>query len=69
MNKINVEVKLDKKKSLDKAYFDKMYNKFAREVQKAEILEELRLRRCFYKPSKFKRVKKEYSRLKWLYYK
>lgn len=68
MSIINVEVKLDKKKSLDKAYFDKMYNKFAREVQKAEILEELRLRRNFSKPSKFKRVKKEYSRLKWRFY-
>ena len=65
---IKAEVKLDKKKALNKEYFDKMYNKFAREVQKSGILDELRFRRCFYKPSKKKRLKAEFSRVKWLFY-
>jgi ribosomal protein S21 len=67
--KLNAEVILDRKKSKDKAYFDRMYNKFSREVQKSGVLEDLKMRRCFYKPSKKKKVKKEFSRLKWLYYK
>jgi ribosomal protein S21 len=65
---INVEVKLDKKKSLEKPYFDKMWNKFNREVQRSFILEELKLKRCYYKPSRFKRLKKDISKLKWRYY-
>lgn len=67
-NIVNVEVKLDTKKTVNKEYFDKMYNKFAREVQKSGILDELRFRRCFYKPSKKKRLKAEFSKLKWLHY-
>jgi ribosomal protein S21 len=63
------EVRLDGKKALNKEYFDKMYNKFAREVQKSGIIDELRFRRYFNKPSKKRRLKAEYSKLKWLYYK
>lgn len=66
---IKAEVKLDKKKSAEKPYFDKMYRKFAREVQDSLILEELRFRRCFNKPSKLKKLKKEFYRLKWRNYK
>jgi ribosomal protein S21 len=66
---IKAEVILDKKKSAEKAYFDKMYNKFAREVQNSLILEELRFRRCFNKPSKLKKLKKEFYKLKWRYLK
>lgn len=66
---IKSEVILDKSKSVEKPYFDKMYNKFSREVQKSLIIEELRYRRYFNKPSKHKKLKKEFARLKWRNYK
>jgi len=62
---LNCEIILNKKKSLDKPYFDKMYNKFSRLVQESLILEEKRLRRYYHKPSRYKRLKKEFARLKW----
>ena len=65
---INAEVKLDKKKSTDKAYFDRAYNKFSREFMKSGVIDELRLKRCYYKPSVLRRVKKEMARNKWKYY-
>jgi ribosomal protein S21 len=65
----NVSVELDKKRSSNKEYFEKKLNQFTREVKKAFIMEELKLKRCFYKPSRFKRVKKEITRLKWAFYK
>lgn len=61
----HVEVKLDKKKCLNKEYFDKMYNKFARLVQKEFILEEVRAKKRYYKPSAFKKIKKEIFRNRW----
>jgi ribosomal protein S21 len=65
MSIIKAEVKLDLKKCTDKAYFDKMYNKFNREVLNSGILDELRLKRRFYKPSAFRKIKKEMARNKW----
>lgn len=65
---VNAYVKLDKKKSTDKAYFDRAYNKFSREFLKSGVIDELRLKRCYYKPSALRRIKKELSRNKWKYY-
>lgn len=65
---VNAYVKLDKKKSTDKAYFDKAYNKFSREFLKSGVIDELRLKRCYYKPSMMRKIKKEMSRNKWKYY-
>jgi len=65
---INAQVVLKKKKSLDKSYFEKAWNKFNREFLKAGVLDELRLKRCFYKPSAFRKIKKELSRRKWKFY-
>jgi ribosomal protein S21 len=66
---IHSEVKLNKSMSVEKPYFDKMYNKFNREVRKSLIIEETRFRKFHHKPSRLKRLKKEYNRLKWLNYK
>jgi ribosomal protein S21 len=65
MRPVNVEVKLDKKKCTDKAYFDKMWNKFSREYMNSGIVEELRLKRCYYKPSMLRKIKKQIVRNKW----
>lgn len=65
---VNAYVKLDKKKSTDKAYFDKAYNRFNREFLKSGVLDELRLKRCFYKPSMLRKIKKEMARNKWKYF-
>lgn len=62
---IKAEVILNKSKSLEKPYFDKMYNKFSREVQKSFILEEVRFKKFYVKPSKRKKLKKEFFKLKW----
>jgi len=62
---VNAEVTLDKKKSLDKDYFARKYNKFAREMQKTLILEQIRHFRFGYKPSKKRRIKKEFALYKW----
>lgn len=67
-NIINAQVTLNKKKSLDKAYFEKAWNKFNREFLKSGVVEELRLKRCFYKPSMFKKIRKEITRNKWKFY-
>jgi ribosomal protein S21 len=65
MRPVNVEVKLDKKKCTDKAYFDKMWNKFSREFMNSGVVEELRLKRCYYKPSMLRKIKKQIVRNKW----
>ena len=65
MSIIKAEVKLDLKKCTDKTYFDKMYNKFNREFLNSGVLDELRLKRRFYKPSALKKIKKEMARNKW----
>jgi len=65
---INVSVSLDKKKCTDKAYFDKAYKKFAREVLRAGISEDLRFKRYYLKPSALRKLKKQFSRQKWKFY-
>jgi len=62
---INVEIKLNKNKCTDKAYFDKMLKKFSDEVKRSFVMEELKLKRVFYKPSAFKKIKKDIKHLKW----
>ena len=64
----NCEVKLDKNKASDKVYFDKKLKKFIGEVKKCGILEEVRLRRTFMKPSVKRKLSKQLSSLKWKYY-
>jgi len=68
MLRSNVSIELDKKRSSDKEYFEKKLNQFTREVKKSFVMEELKLKRCYYKPSKFKKVKKEINRFKWAMY-
>lgn len=63
--KHNAIVKLDPKKSTDKAYFDRAWNKFNREFLNSGVLEDLKLKRCYYKPSALKKVKKQIVRFKW----
>jgi len=65
----NAEVALNGKKSLDKAYFERALSKFGREFFKSGVLDVLRLKRCHYKPSAMRRVKKELSRNKWKFHK
>jgi len=69
MNQINAEVKLNKNKCTDKAYFDKMYKKFSFEMQKTFVLEELRLKSRYVKPSQYKKLKAQSLRNKWKYLK
>jgi ribosomal protein S21 len=61
MNKttINAAVNLDLKKCKDKIYFDKMYNKFNRQVITSGVLDDLRLRRRFLTPSQRQKLKKQ----------
>lgn len=65
---INVSVTLDKKKCMDKAYFDKAYKRFAREVLRAGIAEDLRFKKYYYKPSVLRKLKKQVARQKWKWY-
>jgi ribosomal protein S21 len=65
---IKASVTLDKKRCTDKAYFDKAYNKFNREFLKSGVLEELRIRRCYYNPSALRKIKKQVMRNKWKFY-
>ena len=65
---INAEVTLNGKKSLDKAYFERALSKFGREFLKSGVLDTLRLKRCYYKPSAMRKVRKELSRNKWKFY-
>jgi len=65
---VNAEVKLDGKKALNKEYFDKKLNQFTREVRRSFVLEELKLKRKYYKPSAYRKIKKEIRHLKWKFY-
>lgn len=65
MSIINAQVKLDKKKCTDKAYFDKAWQRFNREFLNSGVMDELRLKRCFYKPSMLRKIKKQIVRNKW----
>jgi len=64
----NVTVTLDKKKCTDKAYFDKAYKRFSREVLRAGIAEDLKFKRYYYKPSALRKLKKQFARQKWKFY-
>lgn len=65
---VNVSVQLDKRKCTDKTYFDRAWKTFNREVLRQGVLEDLRLKRCFYKPSALKKIKKQLRHKKWKYY-
>jgi ribosomal protein S21 len=65
---INVEIKLDPKQSTDKDYFDRKLSAFTREVRRSEVLEDLKWRKCYYKPSYKKRLKARMPSYKWKYY-
>jgi len=65
MSIINAQVILDKKKCTDKAYFDKAWQRFNREFLNSGVMDELRLKRCFYKPSMLRKIKKQLVRNKW----
>lgn len=65
---INCEVKLEKGKASNKAYFDKKLKQFSNEFKRSGIIEELKLHRYFMKPSKRKRLSREISAAKWKFY-
>lgn len=65
---INCEVKLDKKKSVNKLYFDSKLKAFTNEVKRHGILEDIRLRRSYMKPSVRRKLSKQISAQKWKYY-
>lgn len=65
---IQAEVKLDKSKSRDKAYFDKKLKQFTNAVKKCGVMEEVRLKRCFMKPSMRKKLAAQISANKWKFY-
>ena len=65
---INCEVKLDKNKASNKAYFDKKLKIFTNEVKRCGILDEVRIRRSFMKPSVKRKLSKQLSSQKWKYY-
>jgi len=62
---VNAKVTLDPKKCTDKAYFERAWNRFNREFLNSGVIEELRLKRCFYKPSALRKIKKQIVRNKW----
>jgi ribosomal protein S21 len=65
---INCEIKLDKDKVSNKVYFDKKIKQFTNMVKKCGVLDELRLRKTFMKPSTRKKLSKQISAQKWKYY-
>jgi len=66
---IKAEVKLKKERCSDKEYFERMLKKFSSEVSRSFIMEELRLKRTYLKPSMLKKIKPQVLRNKWKYYK
>jgi len=65
---INCEVKLDKNKCSNKLYFDKKLKQFTNAVKRCGILEEVRIRRSFMKPSVKRKLSVKLSANKWKYY-
>lgn len=65
---IQAEVKLDKSKSRDKAYFDKKLKQFTNAVKKSGIMEEIRLKRSHMKPSVRRKLASQISLNKWKFY-
>lgn len=66
---INAEVKLKKERCSDKEYLEKMLKKFTNEMNKTFIMDELRLKRTYLKPSMLKKIKPQVLRNKWKNYK
>ena len=66
---INAEVKLKKERCSDKEYLEKMLKKFTHEMNKTFIMDELRLKRTYLKPSMLKKIKPQVLRNKWKNYK
>lgn len=64
----NCEVKLEKGKASNKLYFDKKLKQFSNEFKRSGVIEELKVRRYFMKPSMRKRLSKELSAAKWKFY-
>jgi len=67
--RVNAEVRLKKERCSDKVYFDKMLKKFTNEMNKTFIMDEIRLKRTFLKPSMLKKIKPQVLRNKWKNYK
>jgi len=65
---INCELKLDKDKVSNKIYFDKKLKQFSNMIKQCGIMDELRLRRAFMKPSVRRKLSKQISAQKWKYY-
>ena len=65
---INCELKLDKDKVSNKVYFDKKLKQFSNMIKQCGIMDELRLRRTFMKPSMRRKLSKQISAQKWKYY-
>jgi len=65
---INCEVKLDKDKATNKVYFDKKLKQFSNEVKRCGIMEDIRKLKCFYKPSKRRKINAQLAHTKWKYY-
>ena len=65
---VNCEVILDKQKSSNKLYFDRKLKQFTNEVKRCGVLEEVRLKRSFMKPSQRRKLSKQISAQKWKYY-
>lgn len=62
------EIVLDKKKATNKVYFDKKLKQFSNLVKRSGIMDELRLRRNFMKPSVRRKLSKQISATKWKFY-
>lgn len=68
MQIVRCEVKLDKKRCTDKDYFDSKLKQFSREVKRSGVLEDLRKKVCYLKPSQMKKLNKQTKHLKWRFY-
>jgi ribosomal protein S21 len=68
MRTIHCEVKLDKKRCTDKDYFDSKLKQFSREVKRSGVLEDLRKKVCYLKPSQMKKLNQQTKYLKWRFY-
>lgn len=65
---VHCEVKLDKKRCTEKEYFDAKLKQFTREVKRCGVLEELRKKVCYYKPSQMRKLNQQTKHLKWRLY-
>jgi len=66
---VNCEIKLEKGKSTNKLYFDKKLRQFTNAVKRCGVLEDLKIRRTFMKPSLRRKLAPKISALKWKFYK